>query len=60
MKITEAMERFERGMREERKALATRQTYRSHVGQFLGFSKNTTGTVEERVSEFLPLHRLSA
>lgn len=53
MKAGEAMDKFERGMREERKALTTRQTYRSHVGQFLGFSKNSPGTVEERVSDYL-------
>lgn len=53
MKTRDAMERFERGMREERKALATRQTYRSHVGQFLEFAKRADGTVEERISGYL-------
>jgi integron integrase len=53
MKTGEAMELFERRMREERKALTTRQTYRSHVGQFLGFTKRSEGTLEERVSEYL-------
>lgn len=53
MKARDAIELFERGMREERKALTTRQTYRSHVRQFFGFCKNSAGTVEERVSAYL-------
>ncbi|MFY8164415.1 MAG: phage integrase N-terminal SAM-like domain-containing protein, partial [Brevundimonas sp.] len=52
-----AMELFERGMREERKARATMETYRSHVNQFLSFSSSSSssspGTVEERLAEYL-------
>lgn len=54
MKAGEAMALFELRMREERKALTTRQTYRSHVGQFLGFAKRSSGgSVEEMVSAYL-------
>ncbi len=54
MKTKEAWEMFEKGMREERKARATMETYRSHVRQFLAFAKeNPQGTVEDRVSEYL-------
>jgi hypothetical protein len=37
MKAGEAMALFDKGMREERKARATMETYRSHVRQFLAF-----------------------
>lgn len=53
MKTSEAMERFERGMRQERKARATMETYRSHVRGYLAFAQKIKGTAEERVSEYL-------
>ena len=54
MKAGEAMERFEKGMREERKALATRQTYTSHVRGFLRFQPpEECETVEDRVTAYL-------
>ncbi len=54
MKASEAMERFDKGMREERKALATRQTYTSHVRCFLRFQpRGECLTVEDRVTAYL-------
>lgn len=59
MKAREAMALFDKGMREERKARATMETYRSHVRGFLGFRpvetppSATPPTVEERVSAYL-------
>lgn len=54
MKTTEAWARFEKGMREERKAQTTRETYSSHVRAFLSFAKDTScKTVEEKVSAYL-------
>ena len=55
MKAGEAMALFEIGMREERKARATMETYRSHVRQFLAFRPpaDCPGTVEGRISAYL-------
>ena len=56
MKAGEAMALFEKGMREERKARATMETYRSHVRQFLAFrpaNLEASWTVEDRVSAYL-------
>lgn len=54
MKAGDAMERFEKGMREERKALATRQTYTSHVRCFLRFQpREECPTVEDRITAYL-------
>jgi integron integrase len=56
MKAIEAMALFENGMREERKARATMDTYRSHVRQFLAFRPvgvSADWTVEDRVSAYL-------
>lgn len=48
------MELFEKGMREERKAYATRQTYTSHVRCFLRFQpREEFQTVEDRVTAYL-------
>lgn len=54
MTTKEAWERFERGLANERKARATRETYRSHVRGFLAFAKSADGeTVEEKVAGYL-------
>lgn len=55
MKAREAMALFDKGMREERKAMATIETYRSHVRQFLAFrpSADCPATVEDRVACYL-------
>jgi integron integrase len=54
MKAKEAWELFEKGMGEERKARATRDTYRSHVRQFLRYRRDgNEGSAEVRVSAYL-------
>jgi len=55
MKAGEAMALFETGMREERKARATMETYGSHVRQFLAFRPpaDCPATVEDRVACYL-------
>lgn len=55
MKKKLAMELFTKGLREERKARATIETYTSHVRQFLAFRapENCPATVEDRVTCYL-------
>ena len=65
MKAREALELFDKGMRQERKARTTMETYRSHVRQFLAFCPPPAcgATVEERVSCYLSwvaIHRAAA
>lgn len=54
MKVREALELFDRRMREERKARTTRQTYGWHVNDFLKRAGGyEVATVEEKISEHL-------
>lgn len=55
MKAGEAMAMFDKGMREERKALTTMETYRSHVRQFLASRVGSPLDAEE--TNILPLRR---
>lgn len=49
-----AMDLFEKAMREERKALATRETYRSHVRTYLAFlPADPCPMIEDRVTAYL-------